>query len=324
MNRKFKPLVELDLGFYDEGAKVSEETGESAGEGVKRKKEAKPGKAKPKNPLATVKYGKQKPTQPDKDKKPAEETNKKGDKNDEERKAEFEKLIKGEFKDLFAQRMQQIINDRFKKTKKLEAQLEAQNELLEKLAAKYGVGTNNVDALSKAIDEDDTYYEQEALKAGMTVEQFKDYRRTMAENASLKRAQEQAKNRAQGEQVYADWLKQAEVLKDKFPEFDLEQEINDPKTGKRFLDLLRHNIDVENAHFLVHKDEILGGAMQYSAQQAAKRVTDGILAKGRRPRENGANTAAAGQVVKADPSKFTKADRDEISRRVLRGEKIIL
>lgn len=322
MNRKFKPLVELDLSFYDEGAAVSEETGESAGEGAKRKKEARPSKAKSKNPLATVKYGKQKPAQPEKGKKPAED--KKGDKNDEERKAEFEKLIKGEFKDLFAQRTQQIINDRFKKTKQIEAQLEAQNELLEKLAAKYGVGTSDVDALSKAIDEDNTYYEQEALKAGMTVEQFKDYRKTMAENASLKRAQDQAKNRAQGEQIYAGWLKQAEALKAKFPEFDLEKEINDPKTGERFLGLLKHNIDVENAHFLVHKDEILGGAMQYSAQQAAKRVTDGILAKGRRPRENGANTAAAGQVVKADPSKFTKDDRDEISRRVLRGEKIIL
>ena len=52
-----------------------------------------------------------------------------------------------------------------------------------------------------------------------------------------------------------------------------------------------------------------------------QKLTNKIIAQGQRPTENGISSQSA-TVVKSDVSQLTKADRDEIRRRVARGEKI--
>ena len=63
--------------------------------------------------------------------------------------------------------------------------------------------------------------------------------------------------------------------------------------------------------------------MQYTAKQVEAKVANNVRAGQKRPAEGAAGGRSAVQ-VKSDPSKFTKADMDEIARRVARGERIVL
>ena len=74
-----------------------------------------------------------------------------------DREAEFEKLIKGEYKDLYDARMQDTIQKRLKGQKETVDKYEALAPTLDTLAKKYGVDASDIDDLNKAIEEDDAY-----------------------------------------------------------------------------------------------------------------------------------------------------------------------
>lgn len=233
------------------------------------------------------------------------------------KKAEFEKLINSDYKDLFTERVQGIIDKRFKETKNLEAQLERLSPVIEILSSKYGVPTDDIDKLSKAIQDDDSYYEDEAAQKGLTVEQLKKFKKMERENAELKRAHEEFQRRQNADRIYADWIHQSEQVKQIYPSFDLNDEIQNPS----FLKLLKSGVDVKAAYQAVHMDDILGGAMQYTAQKIQQQTVNSIKARANRPTENGLSSQT-GVVVKNDVSKLTAADRREIARRVQFGEHI--
>lgn len=278
------------------------------------------------NPLTAVRYGKQADgASPAAAGSPAadSETSVTSDTALDKR-AAFDELIKGEYKDVFAERMQQIINARFKQTKALEEQaerLKTISPVLEMIASKYGVDAADVESLAKAVEEDNSYYEAEASEKGLTVEQLKYMKRMERENAAFKRAAEEAQSRRQAEQTLAVWNQQAEDCKHFYGSFDLAEECSNPRTGQRFLGLLQSGIDVKTAFEVIHKDDIIGGAMQYTAQTIQKKTVDDIRARGMRPAENGSGNAAA-ILTKKDVRTLTKKDREEISRRVMRGERI--
>ena len=117
--------------------------------------------------------------------------------------------------------------------------------------------------------------------------------------------------------LYASWVDQGEKTKTVYPSFDLKAEMENP----RFVDLLRNNIDVRTAYEVLHKDEIIPAAMQFTAKTVEQKLTNKIIAGGQRPTENGMNSQGAA-VVKSDVSQLSKADRQEIIRRVQRGERI--
>ena len=244
----------------------------------------------------------------------------------EDRRKAFEARIKGEDKDLFDERVQRIINERFKNQKALEkdsADLKAARPVLELLAGKYGVKADDLAGLQKAIEADNAYYEDEALRRGVSVEQLKEIKRLERENAEFKRAAAERERRTNAEKVYSTWMQQAEDAKRFYPGFDLQSELNADGTKDRFVALLRSGVDVKTAYEVIHKDELIGGAMQYAARVTEQRTVENIRARGNRPRENGGGTAPA-VIVKKDPKQFTRKDREEISRRVMRGERIEL
>lgn len=263
------------------------------------------------NPLADVKYGIQEEAEA-----PAAEVQTETPATPD-RQAEFEKLIKGEYKDLYDARVQDTVQKRLKSTKETVERYEALSPVLEMMAKKYGVDPGDVQALSKAIQEDDSYYEEEALSKGLTVQQLKEIRRMERENADLKKQMEEAQRQENGKKLYAAWMQQAEEAKKVYPSFDLRAEMNNP----RFVDLLRSNVDVRTAYEVLHKDEIIPAAMQFTARTVEQKLAKKIAAGGARPTENGMSSQGAA-VVKSDVSQLTKADRAEIIRRVQRGEKI--
>jgi hypothetical protein len=90
----------------------------------------------------------------------------------------------------------------------------------------------------------------------------------------------------------------------------------------KFVQLLRSNVDVRTAYEVLHKDEIIPAAMQFTAKTVEQKIANNIASGSRRPTENGMSSQSAA-TVKDDVTRLTKADRDEIICRVQRGEKIV-
>lgn len=307
-------LLRLNLQLFAEGAggagASGGDGGTAAGAGETGAAAVPQTKGVKSNPLADVKYGIQ-----DDGVQAADAQGSTAETPD--RNAEFEKLIKGDYKDLYDAKVQDTIQKRLKGTKETVEKYEALSPTLELLAKKYGVDVNDINALNKAIEEDDSYYEEEALEKGITVEQLKEIRKMEKENAALKRQMQERSAKENASKLYASWMDQAEKTKSVYPSFNLQAEMNNP----RFVDLLRSNVDVRTAYEVLHKDEIIPAAMQFTAKTVEQKLTNKIIANGARPSENGTASQSAA-VVKSDVSQLSKADRQEIIRRVQRGEKI--
>ena len=269
------------------------------------------------NPLADVKYGIQPEDAAQNAAVQEKTTDAEGEAPTVDRNAEYAKL-KSEYKDLYDAEVQNILTKRLAKQKETVDKYDALSPTLELLAKKYGVDSTDINALNKAIEEDDTYYEEEALEKGVTVEQLKEIRKMEKENAELKKQMQQREMRENANKLYAKWMEQAESMKSVYPSFDLKAEMQNPK----FVDLLKvPSIDVRTAYEVIHKDEIMPAAMHFTAKTVEQKLTNKIIANGARPTENGISSQSA-SVTKSDVSQLTKADRQEVLRRVARGEKI--
>lgn len=310
----FIPMLNLQL-FADGGAGGAAggagDGGTAQGQGVTAGAASQQTKGVKGNPLADVKYGVQ-----SEEGAPAagvqQTTVVQPDRN-----AEFEKLIKGDYKEQYDARVQDTIQKRLKGTKETVEKYEALTPTLEILARKYGTEPGDITALTKAIEEDDSYFEEEALSRGMSVKDLKAIRKMERENADLKRQMQEKQTKENADKLYAQWMQQEQATKQVYPSFDMQAEMQNPK----FVSLLRSNIDVRTAYEVLHKDEIIPAAMQFTAKTVEEKIAKKIAANGARPTENGM-VSQAPAVVKSDVSQLSRADLKEVQRRVARGEKI--
>lgn len=236
----------------------------------------------------------------------------------DERKKAYNDLIRGEYADLYQQETQRMIDKRFKETKNLEKQVNDVRPLLDMLSSRYNISDGDIGKLTKAIDEDTSYWTQAADEAGMSVEQYKEFMRLQRENKAFREAQrEQEAQRAQADaRTKAEgWYNEAQAVKEKFPDFDFSAEIENP----RFMALLNAGTPVEHAYKMMHMDEIMAQAVNTTSIETEKKVVGNIRAQGLRPAENGASSQS-GFTVKTDVSKLTKKDRAELARRAKMGE----
>ena len=214
-----------------------------------------------------------------------------------DRAARFESLIKGEYKDLYDKRVQDTIQKRLKGSAGIVQKYRELSPALELLGRRYGVDATDPEALRRAIQEDaPASGDEEESKAPEQTETLR---------------QERARRQL------SDWLRQAEVTKSRYPSFDLQQEARDP----RFRSLLRSGVPLQTAFEVLHQQEILPAAMAYSARRAEERMADSVIAGQLRPAE-GAMGGQSPVLSKRDVKCLTRAERDEIDRRVARGEKI--
>ena len=309
--KNFIPMYNLQL-FADGAAGAGADGGTAQGQGVTAGAASQQTKGAKGNSLADVKYG----IQPE-ESAPAAEVQQTTEVAQPDLNAEFEKLIKGQYKEQYDSRVQDTIQKRLKSSKETVDKYNALTPTLEILANKYGVDATDIEALNKAIQEDDTFFEEEALKRGMSVQDLKSIRKMERENADLKRQMQEKQTREKADQLYAQWLQQEKALKQVYPSFNMQAEMQNPK----FVDLLRSNIDVRTAYEVLHKDEIIPAAMQFTAKTVESKIAKKIAANGARPAENGMSSQAS-SLVKSDVSQLTKMDIAEVSRRVARGEKI--
>ena len=233
------------------------------------------------------------------------------------RQARFDELVRGEFKDLYDARVQDIVHRRLGDTQQLRGQMEAVSPILEALAQKYGVDAADPAAIAAAVEKDDAYWEEAAEQAGMSVDQYRRFKSMERQNAQFQAMLQKQQARQETGRIMQQWAQQGETLREVYPGFDFEAEAQNPE----FLKLLSNNVDVKTAYEVLHMDDIKTGVAATTAKAAERNVTETIRAKGMRPAENGA-APGSGVLVKNDVSKLTKADRAEIARRVARGEKI--
>ena len=106
--------------------------------------------------------------------------------------------------------------------------------------------------------------------------------------------------------AYRDLLAQAEAVKTRYPDFDLDRELEDP----RFARLLNSGVEPRTAYEVVHHEELTGRAARL-AENAA------------RPQENGLGANSLAAVTKPDPRSLTRAERRALRRRAARGEEIV-
>jgi len=236
----------------------------------------------------------------------------------QKRMEEFEGLIKGKYRDLFHARVQEIIDRRFGETKDLKKRIEQAQPLIDRIANRYGVDASDLQALTKAVEEDSSYFEQEAAEKGMPVDMLKEMKRIEHENKRLKAAGEAERHRQQAYRVYGEWMREAEQMRELYPAFDFQTEIDNPQ----FLNLLKApGVDVRTAYEVVHRDEIIGGAMQHTAQAVAQKMADNLAVRSARPPEIGASGQSA-VTFKPDVESLSKDDLKEIWKRVGQGERI--
>jgi hypothetical protein len=237
----------------------------------------------------------------------------------EDKRKAFKAMVDGEYKDVYTEETQRIINRRFKETQELKKQVDDFQPLKDLLAQRYKVTDGDMSKLLTAIENDNAYWSEAAEEAGMSVEQYKEFQRIQRENEAF-RKEAAARDAQQAQrQTLERWFAEGEALKAKYPSFDLNAE----SENQQFVAMLRSGVPVATAYEVVHMEEIKAGIAQMQARATEEQVVANIKARGSRPSEAGASSQSA-FTVKDDVSKFTKKDRADIAQRAARGEKIIL
>lgn len=236
-----------------------------------------------------------------------------------ELKAAYERKLRGNL----ANRMKNANAERAQLQQQMEQQREQIQAIYETLGPRYGMDVSDpsrmdLQALGARLMADDAMLEQEAANRGMTVANLRALRqseaaarRTQAMEAELRRRQEMMEIR-----------EEAAAMRDTYPGFDLDTEMQNPAFGNMLVLMRRagYKNPVQSAYKAAHMDELMGGAMQYAVQRTKQQVSNAIQSGGQRPSENGAAAAAA--QTRIDPARLTPEQRKDIRKRVMRGEKI--
>lgn len=205
--------------------------------------------------------------------------------------AEFDRLIRGQFKDQYNARVQDIVRKRLKNQEKTLEQYRALEPSLELLAKKYGIEAKDPQALAQAIQAQEQSHRED-----------EDLPRELERRADAKRQYEQ-------------WMWQAQQARALYPNLDLSREVHNP----RFMELLSAGVPVGDAYLVAHRDEIIPAAMRYTAKAVEEKLANRIAANGARPTESA--MATSGTAVVADQvAHMSRAQRQDIIRRVQRGE----
>lgn len=229
----------------------------------------------------------------------------------QDKRAAFDRLIRGEYKAEFAERTQNIIDRRFRQAKALEEKQQQSERLIRSLADRYGVSAEELDALTRA-----SAVPQGEKAAGETAHPSVPASRSQT-NADPRPEPHQLAQQA-ARRTCARWLYESEGMKQTYPQFDLRMEMKNPDFSR----MLKSGVSLRTAYQACHLDELLGGAMKYAADKAAENVTARVVDRARRPAENGSVPHAAA-VFKTDVAGLTRAERERIERRAARGEQIL-
>lgn len=237
----------------------------------------------------------------------------------EDRRAQFDAMIKGEYKDLYQEQIKSTIDKRLKNVHDNQDTIDKYNSVLAPIYERYGIDNGKFEELSEAISNDESLYQDEADRLGMTAEQLLYLKQQERARAEAEEKLQRLEGARRAQEDYNGWIKEGEELKQMYPDFDLQEEVG----NTRFTSLLSAGWSVQEAYEATHAHELIKGAIGTASSVTENRVVSNIRARNSRPRENGLGSNS-GVIVKTDPTKFTKKDFEDIARRVREGETIVL
>ena len=252
-----------------------------------------------------VRYGKQSAaaetkSTPPAEAKPAEPVKSAQQLAEENRKA-FRSLIRGEYKDAFAEETQRLINRRFKEADGMRRRLDSMQPLVDVLSQRYGInGMENPAGLAKEISADSAFWADAAEKAGMTVETYRRMRETELERDRMREHERDMQREYIANLQYEKWAREEKEMQETYPDFTLES----MKGNQIFALLLKNGYPMMEAYKAATVDNLISRA----AADAEEKVTSNIKARGQRPSEAGVAPSPA-FIEKNDVNKL---DRDDV------------
>ena len=191
--------------------------------------------------------------------------------------------------------------------------------ILNALGQKYGTTPGDYEALAAAVEggvvKDDAYYEDMAMKKGISVQLAKEMDALESENAKHRAAEQQRAEAAKMEAIQQEWDAAAERIRAEDPGFDIKTALADPD----FAQMLKLGVKMEDAYKARYFDDIMARKTAETAKKTESGVVERIRQRGARPSENGTNPGGAA-VLKTDVSKLTPAQCEELERRAMRGQ----
>lgn len=221
----------------------------------------------------------------------------------------------------YNQEIQKLIKARLRESGAYKDAMEALSPALELLARQYGIdpGKKDYKALAQKITDDDHYYENKALETGDSVETVKKLEQQEAELNRFRRQEAQNLEAQKINRHIESLEKQGEALKARFPGFDLRKELQNPVFSR--MTAPDSGLSVEDAYYAVHRAEIQSAQAKVVADQTAKQMANSIRSNAARPDESGSRQGSS--TVSFDYSKASRAQREELKRRIRSGERIL-
>lgn len=241
--------------------------------------------------------------------------NKSGTDPEAHRKA-FGELMRGEYNREFGEMIVQATQKAYDSILNEQGPV---GRILNALGQKYGTAPGDYEALAAAVEggvvKDDAYYEDMAMKKGISVQLAKEMDALESENAKHRAAEQQRAEAAKMEAIQQEWDAAAERIRAEDPGFDIKTALADPD----FAQMLKLGVKMEDAYKARYFDDIMARRTTQTAKTVEKGVEARIRQRGARPSENGTNPGGAA-VLKTDVSKLTPQQCEELERRAMRGQ----
>ena len=221
----------------------------------------------------------------------------------------------------YNEQMQSVVRSRLRSAKAAEETLGKLTPALELLARQHNLDPANIDydALTKAISDDESFYEQKALEMGVSIETAKKMDQQERDTARQQRDQQRTLEQQKFQQHIMKLEQQGNEMKKVFPNFDLRTELQNPVFAR--MTSPNVGISVQDAYYAIHRNEIQTASMQVAAQKTAQKISNAIQAGSRRPNENG-TSGQAPSVTTFDYRNASREQREALKKRIRSGEKI--
>lgn len=267
----------------------------------------------------------------------AEGENNSTDTDDEENlEEEFEKLIKGKFKNVYQNRAQSLFKDRMSTKNKQISDMQKKentgNQIFALIANKYNVQPDDLDGLLKAVSEDKDLFAEKALAAGVTTEEARnDFFKQQKTNAQEEELETLRREKAARELDTHLRSIAAETMKE-FPNFNLEEEFQNSsfRTALDFIAQQKNEqnektgrndeiYDLTTAYKMAHFNELQKDLVKRSSSAAISAAAQSIQSGARRPTENAVKKSGT-TTQRKNVDEMSDAEFEAFYEKVRRGE----
>ena len=159
---------------------------------------------------------------------------------------DFEKLIKGPYKQAYDARVKSILQQRLKSSRETAEKYAAAQPVLELMRQRLGIEGEDYGAMEQAL------------------------RERLPETNPAGQQQQEAEIQAGADRMVEAWQQRSREIQETYPEFDLEREM----LRADFRQLLRARVDMQTAYEILHKEEIIPAAMAYAAQTTERKLAE--------------------------------------------------